>query len=64
MTKFVLLMALGCLPVAGQIASSTLSGDDPNWGIPGPNPDFGPFFGKIFSSDDPRRMQFALRYDF
>jgi hypothetical protein len=36
----------------------------PNWGIPGPNPDFGPFFGKIFTSGDPRRVQFALRYDF
>jgi len=36
----------------------------PNWGIPGPNPDFGPFFGKIFASGDPRRIQFALRYDF
>lgn len=36
----------------------------PNWGIPGPNPDFGPFFGKIFTSGDPRRMQFAARYDF
>ena len=36
----------------------------PNWGIPGPNPDFGPFFGRIFSSGDPRRMQFVLRYDF
>jgi hypothetical protein len=22
----------------------------PNWGIPGPYPDFGPFFGKIFTS--------------
>jgi outer membrane receptor protein involved in Fe transport len=36
----------------------------PNWGIPGPNPDFGPFFGKIFSSGEPRRLQLALRYDF
>jgi hypothetical protein len=36
----------------------------PNWGTAGPNPDFGPFFGKIFTSGDPRRMQFALRYDF
>jgi hypothetical protein len=36
----------------------------PNWGIAGNNPDFGPFFGKIFASGEPRRMQFALRYDF
>jgi hypothetical protein len=36
----------------------------PNWGIPGPYPDFGPFFGKIFSAGEPRRMQFALRYQF
>jgi hypothetical protein len=36
----------------------------PNWGIPGGYPDFGPFFGKIFTSGPPRRMQFALRYDF
>jgi len=36
----------------------------PNLGIPGPYPDFGPFFGKIFSTGQPRRMQFALRLDF
>ncbi|MBZ5726885.1 MAG: TonB-dependent receptor [Acidobacteriia bacterium] len=36
----------------------------PNWGIPVTNPDFGPFFGKILTSGDPRRMQVALRYDF
>jgi hypothetical protein len=36
----------------------------PNIGIPGPYPDFGPFFGKAFSAGSPRRMQFALRYDF
>jgi hypothetical protein len=36
----------------------------PNWGIPGTYPDFGPFFGKIFATGDPRRIQLALRYDF
>ncbi len=36
----------------------------PNIGIPGPYPDFGPFYGKAFSAGAPRRMQFALRYDF
>jgi hypothetical protein len=36
----------------------------PNLGIPGPYPDFGPFFGKAFSSGEPRRFQFALRFDF
>jgi hypothetical protein len=36
----------------------------PNIGIPGPYPDFGPFFGKAFSAGDPRRIQFALRFDF
>ncbi len=36
----------------------------PNLGIPGPYPDFGPFFGKAFSAGQPRRLQFALRYDF
>ena len=36
----------------------------PNFGIPGPYPDFGPFFGKAFSAGQPRRMQFALRYQF
>lgn len=36
----------------------------PNFGIPGDNPDFGPFFGKILTTGQPRRIQFALRYDF
>ncbi len=45
-------------------ASSFNAFNHPNWGIPGPNPDFGPFFGRIFTSGDPRRMQFAMRYDF
>lgn len=36
----------------------------PNFGIPGPYPDFGPQFGKAFSAGPPRRMQFALRFDF
>ena len=36
----------------------------PNWGIPGPYPDLGPFFGAILSSGNPRRFQFAVRADF
>jgi len=36
----------------------------PNIGIPGPYPDFGPFFGKAFSAGEPRRIQFGLRFDF
>jgi hypothetical protein len=36
----------------------------PNFGIPGPHPDFGPFFGKILATGQPRRIQLALRYDF
>ncbi|HXI41809.1 MAG TPA: hypothetical protein VNH83_17625, partial [Bryobacteraceae bacterium] len=36
----------------------------PNFGIPGDNPDFGPFFGRILTTGDPRRIQLALRYDF
>ncbi|HXB70012.1 MAG TPA: TonB-dependent receptor [Candidatus Acidoferrales bacterium] len=36
----------------------------PNWGIPIANPDFGPLFGEVATSGEPRRMQFALRYDF
>jgi hypothetical protein len=35
----------------------------PNFGIPGPYPDFGPFFGRIFSTGDPRRFQWGLRFD-
>jgi hypothetical protein len=36
----------------------------PNFGIPGDNPDFGPFFGRILTTGEPRRIQLALRYDF
>lgn len=36
----------------------------PNFGIPGPYPDLGPFFGKIFSTGSPRRFQFGARFDF
>src|SRR5262249_17399800 len=36
----------------------------PNWGIPGNNPDFGPFFGRILTTGPPRRGQFVLRFEF
>lgn len=36
----------------------------PNYGIPLPFADFGPAFGRIASVGDPRRIQFALRFDF
>ena len=37
----------------------------PNWGVPGGYVDFGPpFFGGILGVGTPRRMQFAVRYDF
>jgi len=37
----------------------------PNWGVPGPYVDFGGrFFGGILGAGDPRRLQFAIRYDF
>lgn len=36
----------------------------PNWGVPGQYPDFGPFFGRIFTAGQPRRFQAALRFDF
>ena len=36
----------------------------PNYGIPGPYPDLGPFFGKILSTGSPRRLQFGIRFDF
>jgi hypothetical protein len=36
----------------------------PNYGTPLPFPDFGPFFGRIVSTGEPRRIQFGLRFDF
>jgi hypothetical protein len=36
----------------------------PNLGIPVPNKDFGPFFGRILAVGDPRRIQFALKLGF
>jgi hypothetical protein len=36
----------------------------PNYGRPGPYPDFGAFFGKVSSTGEPRRFQFAIRFDF
>jgi hypothetical protein len=38
--------------------------NNPNFGLPGNNPDFGPFFGKIRTAGDPRRFQFAARIEF
>lgn len=36
----------------------------PNFGLPGPYPDFGPFYGRILATGEPRRIQLALRYQF
>jgi hypothetical protein len=36
----------------------------PNFGTPGPYPDFGPFFGQILTTGQPRRIQLALRFEF
>ncbi len=37
----------------------------PNWGIPGTYADFpAPYFGGILGAGPPRRLQFAIRYDF
>jgi len=37
----------------------------PNWGVPLGYPDFpAPYFGGIVGVGDPRRLQFAIRYDF
>jgi outer membrane receptor protein involved in Fe transport len=49
------------IEVRGEVFNSL---NHPNIGVPGPYPDFGPFYGKAFSAGNPRRMQFALRYDF
>jgi hypothetical protein len=36
----------------------------PNYGIPGPYPDFTSIFGAILSAGSPRRVQFGARFDF
>jgi outer membrane receptor protein involved in Fe transport len=36
----------------------------PNYGIPLFYPDFGPFFGRIVATGEPRRIQLAVRFDF
>ena len=36
----------------------------PNLGIAGPWVDLGPYFGKIFTTGQPRRLQFAARFEF
>jgi hypothetical protein len=36
----------------------------PNFGFPDPYPDQGPFFGRILTTGQPRRLQFAVRVDF
>jgi hypothetical protein len=36
----------------------------PNFGFPDPYPDQGPFFGRILTTGQPRRLQFATRLDF
>jgi outer membrane receptor protein involved in Fe transport len=36
----------------------------PNYGIPLPFADFGPSFGRVVAVGEPRRIQFALRFDF
>ena len=49
------------IQVRGEVFNAL---NHPNIGIPGPYPDFGPFYGKAFSAGDPRRVQFGLRFDF
>lgn len=36
----------------------------PNFGFPDPYPDQGPFFGRILTTGQPRRVQFGARFDF
>lgn len=58
--RFAISERLG-LEVRGEVFNLL---NHPNLGIPLSYPDFGSFFGKIFASGDPRRIQFAARIDF
>ncbi|MGH9672997.1 MAG: hypothetical protein ACRD44_07430, partial [Bryobacteraceae bacterium] len=52
-------------PLALQLRAEAFNAfNHPNFGVPGPYPDFGPFFGRIFSVGEPRRFQFGARLEF